>query len=253
MGYTISELVGQLKELGVAETDTITVHTSLKSVGEIDGAGMRPAEALITALRKAVPEGLLLIPSHTFRNIREYPVYDVRNTLPCIGGVPSCAVELANAAYDRGDRTCIRSLHPDHSLVAFGKDAEEFVAGDALARSPMDPCGCYRKLAARGAKILLIGVDFSKNTFIHAVDEELHPDEVSAPYPVEVIDYLGNHVQREARSCRGPSRFYVGYEPYLAECGALTVGKLGDAKVLLCRADELRQVVIRHFDTVMKR
>ena len=38
------------------------------------------------AVGAAVPEGLLLIPTHTFRNIREDgPVFNVRSTMPCIG------------------------------------------------------------------------------------------------------------------------------------------------------------------------
>lgn len=253
MEYSVFDITSQLKKLGIKETDTVTVHTSLKSLGQITEQGMKPAEALITALRIAVKDGLLLIPSHTFRNIRETPVFDVRNTMPCIGGVPCCAVEMANSAYDRGDKTVIRSLHPGHSVVAFGKGAEEFVKGDALAVSPMDKRGSYAKLAKMKAKILFIGVDLSKNTFIHSVDEELHPEEISKPYQVKVIDYEGNETLREARNCKGPSLLYVGYEPYLTEAGALSRGKIGDAEVMLCDAEKCRETVIKHFDTVMQR
>ena len=84
--YTQSQLTCDVRALGVRPDDVITVHTSLKAVGAIDAAGSTGADIFIDAMRAAVPEGLLLIPTHTFRNIREDgPVFNVRSTMPCIG------------------------------------------------------------------------------------------------------------------------------------------------------------------------
>lgn len=253
MGITQKELTAQLAVLGIRKTDVLTVHTSLKSIGPIEAATPDTAGVLIAALRDAVADGLLLIPSHTYANVREVPVFDARRTMPCIGAVPCRAVELANEAYDRGDRTIVRSLHPDHSLVAFGRDAAAFTAGDASAASPMPPCGCYRKLPAAKAKILFIGVGLERNTFVHAVDEELHPEELGGANPVTVIDCAGTVTPRVSRNCHGPSRKYAGYEPFLREAGALTYGTLGEAKAILCDAALCRQVVLERFNEVMER
>ena len=249
--YTENTLLEQIKALGVRETDLLTVHTSLKSVGEIQTEGKTAAETLISALKRSVEKGLLFIPAHTYSNIRENPVFDIRNTMPCIGGVPCAAVEMANRAYDNKDTTCIRSLHVSHSVVAFGEKAKEFVADDKNAVSPVPMSGCYGKLLSMRGKILFIGTKLSNNTFIHAIDEYVQPEGMSAPYEITAIDYEGNKTLRIARNCQGPSAKYVGYESYLQAAGALVYGKIGDADCILCDAEKCFDTVIKTRKTVM--
>ncbi len=243
--FTEQQLISQIKAMGIKEDDLLTIHISLKSIGEIDTRKKTSAEVVIDALRASVKDGLLLIPSHTYSNIREFPVFDVRNTVPCIGAVPKVAVTIANKAYDSGDKTIVRSLHPAHSVVAFGKNAYDYVANDAFAATPM-PSGCsYQKLKEQNGKIMLIGVGLKNCTFIHAIDEFMKPEGVSAPYPVTVIDYDGNKTDRFACNCMGPSAAYPKYQPYLDASGAITYHKLGDADVILCD-------VVKMFDTITK-
>ena len=63
--YSKSDLIRHIKALGIKSTDTVMVHTSLKSIGIIDPEGKTTAEIYIDALRECVLEGLLLIPTHT--------------------------------------------------------------------------------------------------------------------------------------------------------------------------------------------
>ncbi len=250
--YTQVQLLEGIKALGVKETDLLTAHTSLKSIGEIEtGKAASAAETLILALKESVKKGLLFIPAHTFSNIRQTPVFDVRNTMPCIGGVPCAAVEMANRAYDRGDKTCVRSMHVSHSVVAFGEKALEYVADDVKAESPVPMFGCYGKLLSQGGKILFIGTKLSNNTFIHAIDEYVQPEGMSAPYEITAIDYEGNKTTRIARNCQGPSAKYVWYQPYLEEAGALVYGKIGDADCILCDAKKCFDVVVKNRRAVM--
>ena len=241
--YTKKQLIAQIESMGIRPDDLLTAHFSLKSVGTIDTAEKTGAEVVIDALRYSVRDGLLLIPSHTFSNIREFPVFDVRNTMPCIGAVPTVAVQLANEAYDKGDSTVIRSLHPAHSVVAFGKNAREYVKDDVRAATPMPIFGSYSKLAQQNGKILLIGVGLQNNTFIHFIDEQIMPEGISAPYPVTVVDYEGNKTDRFACNCMGPSSSYPKYQPILEERGAITYGKFGDADVILCDAKKTYDIV----------
>ena len=135
--YSKSDLIRHIKALGIKPTDTIMVHTSLKSIGVIEPEGKTTAEVCIDALRECVSEGLLLIPAHTWATVRnEGQEFDVRTSLPNIGAVPTVAVKLAEAAHDAGQTDCIRSLHPTHSVVAFGKRAAAYVAGDTFAQTP---------------------------------------------------------------------------------------------------------------------
>lgn len=138
--YSKADLIRHIRALGIQSTDTVMVHTSLKSIGIIDPQGKTTAEIYIDALKEVLSEGLLLIPAHTWATIREDgQEFNVRTSLPCIGTVPTVAVRLAEAAYDGGRTDCVRSLHPTHSVVAFGARAAEYTAGDSTAETPAPP------------------------------------------------------------------------------------------------------------------
>jgi len=115
--HTEQSLAADIRALGVTSTDLLTVHTALKKVGTIDTSQKSGAEVLIDALRSCVSEGLLLIPAHTFRNVRETPVFDIRRTMPCIGAVPCVAVEMAIAPSMRATLpACVRCTYRIPSL-----------------------------------------------------------------------------------------------------------------------------------------
>ena len=243
--YTQVQLVEQIKQLGIIETDYVTVHLSLKSVGAIDTSEKTGADVFIDALKACVPDGLLVIPAHTYKSTMEEHVFHIESTMPCIGIVPTVAVKRANQAYKIGDENCVRSFHPSHSVVAFGKNATKFTAEDRFASTPMPSFGCYRKLYQYGAKILLVGVGLNNNTFIHMVDEYFAPEELGPEFGVTCIDYEGKHHMRTMRSCRGPSRCYPQYQPILDAAGALTYGKIGDANVILCDARKTFEAILK--------
>ena len=48
-------------ELGICPDSTVAVHTSLKSIGGIEGG----AEGLLDYYTELLPEGLLIVPTHT--------------------------------------------------------------------------------------------------------------------------------------------------------------------------------------------
>ena len=241
--HTQQTLVSQLKGMGIKPDDTITIHISLKSVGMIDTSEKTGAEVVIDALCESVKDGLLLIPSHTYVNISKIPEYDVRTSVPCIGAVPQVAVEYANRAYECGDRTVMRSLHPDHSVVAFGKTAHEYTEGDRYVKSAMAEGGCYSKLYAANAKILLIGVGLTRCTYIHVIDEYMEGGNISPLTYIKVTDYDGSSSLREARTTRGASSKYGKYLPAIEAAGAVTYGKFGDADVMLCDVVKLNDAI----------
>lgn len=235
------DLIRHMKALGVQPTDVLMVHTALRSVGRICPEDSTTAEVFIDALRECVCDGLLLIPTHTWANIREDgQVFSVNDTMPCIGAVPAAAVQLA--AKGEG----IRSLHPTHSVVAFGKNAESYIAGDKAACTPAPWDGAFGKLYREKGKILLVGVGHARNTFFHAVDEWLDiPDRLmDTPIHVRVVDRLGNTQERTVyRHKRSMSHFFENYEPWLDATGAVTYGRMGDALARLCDARECAERV----------
>ena len=242
--YTKDMLIKAIRSIGVKSDDLLTVHTSLKAIGEIDTHEKSGAEVVIDALKSCVNDGLLMIPSHTFRNvIEDGPIFNVRETKPCIGVMPCVAVEMANRAADNGDNTCIRSLHPSHSIVAFGKNAKEFAELDRSSRTKNPMTGCYGKLYHDNGKILLLGVDLTSNTFIHAVDEFLDST-VYKTLNVKMTDYFGSSWQQDLNLTGGPgSSTFERYAKALEEAGAVTYGKIGDADSRLIDARKCFQVV----------
>ena len=248
--YTENMLALAVRSMGVKETDILTVHTSLKAVGKIDTSEKSGAHVLIDALRRCVKDGILMIPSHTFVNVCEEPIFNVRETKPCIGAVPCVAVEMANRAFDAGDDTCIRSVHPSHSIVAFGKRAKEFAWDDrfSVTRTPMT--GSYGKLYNEGGKILLIGVGLTRNTFIHAIDETLD-DRVVRTINVTFTDYDGSNWERELILTEQPSSLtFFRFKEALESADAVVYGKVGDADSMLIDARKCFDVIaqIRRFE-----
>ena len=238
--YSKSDLVRQIRDLGIRSTDTVMVHTSLKSIGIIDPEDKTTAEIYIDALKEVLSDGLLLIPAHTWATVRENgQEFDVRSSVPCIGVVPTVAARLAAESYDAGKRDCLRSLHPTHSVVAFGARAESYIADDRFADTPAPAKSSFGKLYQENAKILLVGVNQGRNTFFHAVDEYLDiPNRLcAAPVSLAVRDYDGTITHTKlTRHSHSMSDFFMNYESYLEQVGAVEFGRVGDALVRVCDA-----------------
>lgn len=238
--YTKSDLIRHIRALGIQSTDTVMVHTSLKSIGVIDPETKTTAEIYIEALREVVSNGLLLIPTHTWATIRENgQQFNVRTSMPCIGAVPTVAVRMACQRYDAGRRDCLRSLHPTHSVVAFGQRAKSYIADDRHALTPAPQWGCFGKLYEENAKILLVGVNQGRNTFFHAVDEYLDiPNRLmETPVRLTVRDYDGHVTERLlTRHSHSMSDYFMNYEPLLEHMGAVRFGRVGDALTRVCDA-----------------
>lgn len=238
--YSKSDLIRNIRALGIQSTDTVMVHTSLKAIGVIDPEDKTTAEIYIDALKEAVSDGLLLIPAHTWATVRENgQEFDVRSSLPCIGAVPTVAVKLAAESVDAGKTDCLRSLHPTHSAVAFGSRAAEYIADDRFAQTPAPAKSSFGKLYAENAKILLVGVNQGRNTFFHAVDEYLDiPHRLcDCPVHLTVRDYAGNVTSRTlTRHSHSMSDYFMNYEAYLEQVGAVTFGRIGDALTRVCDA-----------------
>ena len=233
--YNKEELMRQLRELGLKKGDTVELHISLRSMGPVEGGADTVLDAILGVIGE---EGLLSTPTHTWHLIpRKSRLYDVRNT-------PSCTGTLGEVARRRPDG--IRSLHPSHSVVAFGRDKEAFVAGEELITSPADPKGIGGKLLDRDVKVLLVGVGQEKNTLLHTVEElDDMPGRLSPrDREVTIIDWEGReHKSVIQNHCRPISVYFPKFEPAFRAYGALKDGKWGDAAVQLCSGRRLRDVM----------
>lgn len=230
-----------LQKHGIPTDATVLVHTSMRALGEVENG----CDGVIDGFCSYLRDGLFLVPTHTWDNVNEkQPVYDVRRTPPCIGALPTVAAFRKDG---------VRSLHPTHSIAAFGARAEEYVAGEEKFSSPCPPGGAWSRLYDEDATILLIGVALNRNTYFHAVDEEIPlPDRLRDPIPITIIDRDGNaHAARFSHHGRTGSENYTNFRAPMEKLGALTYGTLGKATVGILkvrRANEIYRMLWERAD-----
>lgn len=158
------------KELGLKNTDNILIHSSLKNIGKIEGN----AEALLDIICQYFNEGLVILPCHTWSFMNnDLDVLNLDEENSCVGMLPNIALR----------KGFLRSFHPTHSIVCYGKNADKYILNDNETSTPANPNGCFGKLKDINAKILFLGAKLSKNTFIHSIEEEFN-----------VPDRLTNHI-----------------------------------------------------------
>ena len=228
---TKQDILVFLKNARIKPDDKVTIHCSLRSIGEIENG----ADGLIDAFCEYLRDGLFIVPTHTWDKVwRESPYYDVRSTVPDIG-------TLAEVAAFRKDG--VRSLHPTHSVTVFGRGAAEFVRGEEKCASPAPPGSCISRLYEENGKVLLVGVGHERNTYLHSVDERLQiPDRLNPnPFEITIVDYGGKilksppfHTHFTAASDRCVSEYYPNYKKAFEYTGAVTYSKLGNASVYIC-------------------
>ncbi|BAQ09285.1 aminoglycoside n3-acetyltransferase [Bacillus sp. OxB-1] len=174
-------LKNNLREMGIQSGDAIMVHSSLKSIGWVAGG----AQAVVEALMETVTsEGTIVMPAQSTDN--SDPSYwmmpavpedwhePIRQTMPAYDPHLTHLREMGKIAdcFHRHPET-IRSPHPAHSFMAWGKHAEEWMETHPLDDSfgKGSPLG---KIIETDVKILLIGVGYDSCTALHLSEYLAH-------------------------------------------------------------------------------
>ena len=222
-----------LKKIGIKPDDTVLVHTSMRAIGEVQGG----CDGLIDAFVSYLCDGLFIVPTHTWGCVGENdPVFDVKKTAPNIGALPTVAAFRADG---------VRSLHPTHSVAAFGKRAAEYVSGEEKATTPAPVGGAWSRLYDEDAKILLLGVGLNRNTFIHAVDEMIDlKGRLADPIPITVIGYEGEKYELSFhKHAKTGSENFGLYQNAFEELGVISYAELGNATVTVVNARKCADAV----------
>ena len=225
-----SDLLTQIKALGIKPDDTLLIHSSMKAVGEVENG----ADTVLDAFIEYLDQGLLVFPTHTWKQINEE--YNCYNPLT----EPSCVGILTNLFLKRAG--VIRSWHPTHSVAALGKDAESFVSGDEECDTPCSRKSCWGKLYDREAKILFLGCSLKTNTILHGVEEWNNISMRLTPEyrHLRIATPDGHIIERPMRGHQSPygdvSQNYDKMEAPLLHKGIARKGYIGDARSVLCDA-----------------
>ena len=232
--YTKQDLIKDIAAVGIRRTDTLLVHSSMKAIGEVEGG----ADTVLDAFMEYMEPGLLILPTHTWDRIGvDHPLFDP-------GKEDSCVGILTNLFRKRPG--VIRSLHPTHSVAAYGRDAAEYVSGEELRDTPCPRNGCWGKLYDRNAKILFLGCSLKCNTIIHGVEEWNNiPSRLAEKHILlQIVLPDGSVLDRPMRRHQAPvpniSGNYDKLEAPMLYYGIARKERIGDAVSILC---EVRPMV----------
>lgn len=208
------DMLFSLRLMGVREGDALLVHSSLSSIGRAEGG----AEAVVDALLQAVGEsGTVAMSTLTGWDAP----FDADAT-------PSAVGKISEAFRRRPG--VLRSLHPVHSVAAAGKYAREITRGHEACETGCGAGTPYMKLLELGGKVVLLGVDMDRNTFMHSLEEA-----VDAVYlrtlDIPAPTYLKGAGTFTLRKFPPGHRDFIGLTPLLRETEALVEGRMGDAVV----------------------
>jgi len=197
-----------LAALGIVEGDTVFFHSSMKSIGYIEGG----ADTVIDAFLETIGNtGTLALPGlcmYDFAQMDREAIakaWDINNAPTYTGVIPETFRKRPGT---------LRSDNPTHSVTAVGKYAGE------ITKDHINACGAenaegrpiwasrgafgkdspWDKLYKLDAKYLLIGVDFHNCTLLHHVqivfwEEYLKPNNPHAPWPVLDFRKMGSRLE----------------------------------------------------------
>jgi aminoglycoside 3-N-acetyltransferase len=157
---TLDTLVQKLGELGIEAGTGVMVHSSLRSFGHVEGGAATIVDALMEVL---TPSGTLLMP--TFNHGAPFRaggpgIYDPLATPTTNGAIPDDFWRRPGV---------VRSLNPTHPFAAWGKHSARYINEHhrTLTMGPASPLGLLHQ---DDGYVLLLGVDYTSNTFHHVVE-----------------------------------------------------------------------------------
>ncbi len=221
---TRDSLTARLGALGVRQGEILLAHSSLSSLGWVNGGAATVVRALLDVLG---PDGTLVVPTQTgdlsdpalwqappvprewWETIRAtMPAYDPLTTPSRgVGVIPETVRTWPGA---------LRSAHPQTSFAAVGRRAAEIVAGHATdcRLGEHSPLATLERL---GARVLLLGAGYDACTAFHLAEYRVPSPrvEVGRPGPggwetvtevsitSEGFDELGHDFERDRPVVRG--------------------------------------------------
>lgn len=233
--HTNNSLSSQLENAGINKRGTVLMHSSMKSMGGVQGG----ADTVLDVLAAYMQEGLLVLPTHTWSYInKENPKFYVETSPSCVG-VLTERFRLRSGV--------VRSYHPTHSVAALGQEAASFVAGDEHCNTPCHRESVWGKLLDREATILLVGVDMRRNTFIHGIEEWMDIPDRLTDHHEQLFTVLGNGTEISVPSRRHHglnwSAHFWKVEQLLEKQSAIYKAHFGDAEMWVCNTVKIMDIL----------
>ena len=228
---TLKSLTSAFRDLGVQTGDTLLVHSSYKSLGEVNGGPQTVIDALLATLGA---DGTLIMPSFNFDFNKGKP-WDVRSTPSQMGILTEFA---------RKDPRAKRVFHPIYSFAIIGKHAE--MLGSLRYKSVYERNSVFGKLRDLDGKITVIGLSYNNSmTFFHHIEQMEGVDyRFLKQFTGEVTDWDGttkvDTFEMFVRDIdKGVKTMVDPMGELMEKAGVIKSKKIGDADVKLMKANEV--------------
>lgn len=257
--YGPDALLARLHCIGVIPGTTLMFHSSWLPFNGFQG---EPADVVRVLKRAVGKNGLLIMPSMPYHNmssaqwLAQGKPMNVRRSPSMMG--------LISEVFRRSEGV-VRSLSPTHPLLAWGGDANWFIAGHDTCEYPFGADSPFQRLTDRNALILGFDAPFSTFTYTHYVEDTLEevlpiPLYENSPMKASVTDNNGRTFNTSVKvisSIANKQRREHRLESYLRSKNLLRESKIGNTKLnyinsfqLMYGALELVKSGIHFFDNL---
>lgn len=238
------DMAAAFNQVGVYAGNTVLIHSSLKSLGHVEGGPL----SVIDAIKETVTEnGTVVFPTLVQKDfLNAYRNWDIRHSPSDVGWITEVFRLLPDS---------IRSDQATHSVAAWGRGAAALTAEHSAYGPRMGVFGDYcfsysspwQKMYLQQARIVFIGVSINYNTFKHFVEYSL-------------VEHYCNSIVDLGRKCAAMSKLarhgvpgvwpfhdYTQSEDLLKERGLFTYARCGNALFTSIKANDYVDHVLQAF------
>ena len=221
------------REIGLQSGDVALVHSSLSSMGWVEGGAATVIDAFLNVLDPE--QGTLVLPTLCQADgDRRFETWDIERSPSDVGRITETG---------RLHPDAIRSDHPTHSVAAIGAQAEEITAGHATAHGRPSPWGPaafgfgspWQWLYDHDAHYLFLGTSTSCNTLAHFAQAEF-VRRVLEEVPDDRCEALAAELREWRRDGIWPNFAFALVEEWLIERRAIRYATIGYATLRATRA-----------------
>lgn len=239
---TQPEIVAGLREVGLSEGDVVLMHSSLSAFGYVEGG----ADAVIDALLEVVGQsGTVVVPTFTWGPFHAETgvTLDLQET--------SCKDEVGIIPETfRLREEARRSTHICHSIAAIGPRTRELMGHGV---SSFGAGSTFHALYEHNAWCLLLGVEFTSCTELHAVEEYMR-----VPYRRHRDFADSTVILEDGTEVRSRSIEYLRDEGFRNDFGkmrgvfeehdVLRITEIGEARVTNVRIRDIFDITREYMD-----
>ncbi len=233
-----TQLIEQLRAIGIREGMDLMTHSSLKRIGPVEDG---PDVIIDSLLEILGPDGTLMMPTVSGSVTARQPVFHSTYTPSSVGYLTEVFRKRDNV---------IRSLHPVHSIAALGPKAAFYTVNHLEANTPWSANSPYGKMMRNDAFILFLGVNFECNTCLHALEIEaripgLH---TRGSTTLAVFDSADSFYAVEHHWHAPKKSYYADLEHIVERSKGLDYGRIGTGISRFVNARILRESLLPLFE-----